>query len=51
VLKLNDELTGVVFKKAEQEKNFVGVYTAVFQRMHELENEEDMVLILGDVGG
>lgn len=58
MLRLSDELNaniglmlnGVIFKKAQQE-NFVNVYTNVFQRMHELENEEDIVLVLGEVGG
>ena len=43
-------LSGVIFKKA-QEENFVQVYTKVFERMSSLENEEDIVLILGEVGG
>lgn len=48
---MNEDYSGVIFKKAEQEKNFLGVYTAVFERMSTLEDEEDMVLILGEIGG
>ena len=45
------KLSGIILKKAEIENDFVGVYSKVFEKIFELDFEEESILILGDVGG
>jgi len=62
VFKLNEEnsiveftakLGGVIFKKAELENNFEGVYSKVIERMFQLQavGGDEFLFVLGDIGG
>ena len=47
------KLSGVIFKKAQMEKNFEKVYNEVFTKMvtTDFETDMDMLEIFGNVGG
>jgi len=47
------KLSGIIFKKADMEKNFERVYTKVFEDMVKvnLGSEIHILEVLGDVGG
>jgi hypothetical protein len=51
VLKLDEllKLNGIILKKAELEKDFVGVYSKVFENFVELDSDE-LILVLGNKG-
>jgi len=47
------KLSGIIFKKADMEKNFDRVYTKVFEDMVKvnLGSEIHVLEVLGDIGG
>lgn len=52
LIEVTIKLNGIIFKKAELEKDFVGVYSRVLERIFELEDfGDDFILVLGNAGG
>jgi len=53
IMELTARLGGIIFKKAELENNFEGVYSKVFERMFQLQatGGDEFLFILGDIGG
>ena len=47
------KLNGIIFRKAELDKDFEKVYTRVFEKMYEMNffSNEDVLEIFGDVSG
>lgn len=51
IVDITAKLNGIIFKKAELEKNFKKVYLEVFEKMFEIEEFDELLKILGDLGG
>jgi len=53
ILEFTTKLGGIILKKAELDKNFIGVYEKVFTKVIESEvfGGEELLEILGEVGG
>jgi len=45
------KLNGVIFRKAELEKNFEKVYLKIFEKMVEIEEFDNFLIVFGDLGG
>ena len=45
------KLNGVILRKAELEKNFEKVYLKIFEKMVEIEEFDNFLIVFGDLGG
>lgn len=52
LIEMTTKLNGIILRKAELEKDFVGVYSRVLDRIFELDDfGDDFILVLGNTGG
>ena len=53
IAEMTVKLNGIIFRKAELDKDFEKVYTRVFEKMYEMNffSNEDVLEIFGDVSG
>lgn len=53
MVELTSKLSGIIFKKAELESDFHGVYSMVFERMYDIDVAagDEFLAVLGEIGG